>query len=98
MLVIKNIDKIVDSQVTKYTISSVKDFINSYSFAIMDMDDARFFRIDLMKEREDGKWALRYSPTKFFKIEDDVIKDRNKLLLEMVSLVITYRKPIKNKK
>lgn len=97
MLVIKNIDKIVGEEVGRYKIHSVKDFANSYSFAVLDTDVLRYFRIDLMKEREDGMWVLRYSPTRFSKIEDIVVKKQSQLLWHIINLVITHRKPIKTK-
>ena len=97
MLVIKNIDKIVGEEVGRYKIHSVKDFTNSYSFAVLDTDVLRYFRIDLMKEREDGMWVLRYSPTRFSKIEDIVVKKQSQLLWHIINLVITHRKPFKTK-
>lgn len=97
MLVIKNIDKIVGEEVGRYKIHSVKDFTNSYSFAVLDTDVLRYFRIDLMKEREDGMWVLRYSPTRFSKIEDNVVKKQSQLLWHIINLVITHRKPFKTK-
>ena len=97
MLVIKNIDKIVGEEVGRYKIHSVKDFTKSYSFAVLDTDISRYFRIDLMKEREDGMWVLRYSPTRFHKIEDKVVKKQSQLLWHIINLVITHRKPIKQK-
>ena len=97
MLVIKNIDKIVGEEVGRYKIYSVKDFTKSYSFAVLDTDINRYFRIDLMKEREDGMWVLRYSPTRFTKIEDIVVKKPSQLMWYILNLVITHRKPIKTK-
>ena len=98
MLVIKNIDKIVGEEVGRYKIHSVKDFTKSYSFAVLDTTgDKRYFRIDLMKEREDGMWVLRYSPTRFLKIEDKVVEKPHQLMWHMINLVITHRKPIKTK-
>ena len=97
MLVIKNIDKIVGEEVGRYKIHSVKDFTKSYSFAVLDTDVLRYFRIDLMKEREDGMWVLRYSPTRFSKIEDVIVKKQSQLLWHIINLVITHRKPFKTK-
>ena len=48
MLVIKNIDKLVGEETGRYKIASVKDFTKSYSFAVLDTDIVRYFRIDLM--------------------------------------------------
>ena len=98
MLVIKNIDKLVGEETGRYKIHSVKDFTNSYSFAVLDMDIIRYFRIDLMKERQDGMWVLRYSPSRFLKIEDIIVKKPSQLMWHIINLVITHRKPIKNKK
>ena len=95
MLVIKNIDKLVGEETGRYKIHSVKDFTKSYSFAVLDTDIIRYFRIDLMKEREDGMWVLRYSPSRFHKIEDKVIKSPHQLMWHIINLVITHRKPIK---
>lgn len=97
MLVIKNIDKIVGEEVGRYKIHSVQNFTKSYSFAVLDTDINRYFRIDLMKEREDGMWVLRYSPLRFHKIEDRVVKKQSQLLWHIINLVITHRKPIKQK-
>ena len=97
MLVIKNIDKLVGEESGRYKIHSVKDFTKSYSFAVLDTDISRYFRIDLMKEREDGMWVLRYSPSRFLKIEDIIVKKPSQLMWHMINLVITHRKPIKNK-
>ena len=97
MLVIKNIDKLVGEETGRYKIDSVKDFTKSYSFAVLDTDINRYFRIDLMKEREDGMWVLRYSPSRFHKIEDKVIKRPHELMWHIINLVITHRKPIKTK-
>ena len=97
MLVIKNIDKLVGEETGRYKIDSVKDFTKSYSFAVLDTDISRYFRIDLMKEREDGMWVLRYSPSRFHKIEDNVIKSPLHLMWHIINLVITHRKPIKTK-
>jgi hypothetical protein len=41
MLKIKNVDKIVGECYGKYKISSVKDFSNSYSFAVLDTDEIK---------------------------------------------------------
>ena len=98
MLVIKNIDKLVGEETGRYKIDSVKDFTKSYSFAVLDTDINRYFRIDLMKEREDGMWVLRYSPSRFLKIEDIIVKKPSQLMWHIINLVITHRKPIKNKK
>ncbi len=95
MLVIKNIDKLVGEETGRYKIHSVKDFTNSYSFAVLDTDIDRYFRIDLMKEREDGFWVLRYSPTRFQQIGDKVIESPHQLMWHIINLVIKYRKPIK---
>lgn len=95
MLVIKNIDKIVGEETGKYKIYSVKDFTKSYSFAVLDTEINRYFRIDLMKEREDGMWVLRYSPSRFVKIEDSIVKKSHQLMWHIINLVITHRKPIK---
>jgi hypothetical protein len=95
MLVIKNIDKLVGEETGRYKIDSVKDFTNSYSFAVLDTDIVRYFRIDLMKEREDGMWVLRYSPSRFLKIEDIIVKNPSQLMWHIINLVITHRKPIK---
>ena len=95
MLVIKNIDKLVGEETGRYKIHSVKDFTNSYSFAVLDTDIVRYFRIDLMKEREDGMWVLRYSPSRFLKIEDIIVKNPSQLMWHIINLVITHRKPIK---
>ena len=97
MLVIKNIDKLVGEETGRYKIHSVKDFTNSYSFVVLDTEIIRYFRIDLMKERQDGMWVLRYSPSRFLKIEDKVIKIPHQLMWHIISLVITHRKPIKTK-
>ena len=98
MLVIKNIDKLVGEETGRYKIDSVKDFTKSYSFAVLDTDISRYFRIDLMKERQDGMWVLRYSPSRFLKIEDIIVKKPSQLMWHIINLVITHRKPIKNKK
>lgn len=99
MLKIKNVDKIEGECLGIYKISSVKNFSNSYSFAVLDTDDACFFRIDLMKERdtESGKWLLRWSPTKYFKLGNGIIQNKDLLLSEIIYLVKTHRKPIKIK-
>ena len=97
MLVIKNIDKLVGEETGRYKIDSVKDFTKSYSFAVLDTDINRYFRIDLMKEKQDGVWVLRYSPSRFHKIEDNVIKSPLHLMWHIINLVITHRKPIKTK-
>ena len=97
MLVIKNIDKLVGEETGRYKIHSVKDFTKSYSFAVLDTDINRYFRIDLMKEREDSMWALRYSPSRFRYIDYfDISKPRH-LMWHIIDLVITHRKPIKTK-
>ena len=98
MLVIKNIDKLVGEETGRYKIHSVKDFTNSYSFAVLDTDIGRYFRIDLMKEKQDGMWVLRYSPTKFRYIDYFDIHKPSQLMWHIINLVITHRKPIKNKK
>ena len=97
MLVIKNIDKLVGEETGRYKIHSVKDFTNSYSFAVLDTEIIRYFRIDLMKEKQDGMWVLRYSPTRFEKIKEFVIKNPNQLVWLILNLVVKHRKPIKNK-
>ena len=98
MLKIENIDSIVGESYGKYNIASVKDFSESYSFAVLDMDDNRYFRIDLMKKRGiHGSYQLRYSPSRFFNLLDEVIKDKVYLLEDMVDLIIKHRKPIKRK-
>ena len=98
MLVIKNIDKLVGEETGRYKIHSVKDFTKSYSFAVLDTDINKYFRIDLMKESEDGMWALRYSPTRFRYIDYFNIIKPYHLMWHIIDLVITHRKPIKNKK
>ena len=96
MLKIENIDKIVDESYGKYKIASVKDFTESYSFAVLDTDDMRYFRIDLMKKRGiHGSYQLRYSPSRFFNLLDEVIKDKVYLLQDMAELIMKHRKPIK---
>ena len=97
MLVIKNIDKIIGMGRGIYKIHSVKDFTKSYSFAVLDTDINRYFRIDLMKEKQDGVWVLRYSPSRFEKIKEFVIKNPNQLVWLILNLVVKHRKPIKNK-
>ena len=95
MLKIENVDSIVGSAIGKYKITSVKDFTNSYSFAVFDSNNGSYFRIDLMKERIDGYWQLRWSPTKYIKIADSIIRDKSLMINEIVSLVYSHRKPIK---
>ena len=97
MLVIKNIDKLVGEETGRYKIHSVKDFTKSYSFAVLDTEINRYFRIDLMKERQDSMWALRYSPSRFRYIDYFVISKPSQLMWHIIDLVITHRKPIKTK-
>ena len=95
MLKIENVDSIVGSEIGKYKITSVKDFTNSYSFAVFDSNNSSYFRIDLMKERIDGYWQLRYSPTKYFMITESIIRDKSLMINEIFNLVSSHRKPIK---
>lgn len=96
MLKIKNVDNIVGLEYGRYKIHSVKDFSNSYSFAVLDTDDMRYFRIDLMKKRnEDGVFQLRYSPSRFFNLMDEEVKNKVWLVQDMADLIMKYRKPIK---
>ena len=95
MLVIKNIDKLVGEETGRYKIHSVKDFTKSYSFAVLDTDINRYFRIDLMKEKQDGVWVLRYSPSRFISVDYFVIMHPHQLMWHIINLVITHRKPIK---
>jgi hypothetical protein len=98
MLEIKNINSIIGLEYGKYKIHSVKDFTESYSFAVLDTDDMRYFRIDLMKTRGlHGSYQLRYSPSKFFNLLDEIVKHKIYLLEDMVELIIKHRKPIKIK-
>ena len=97
MLTIKNVDKIIGMGRGIYKIHSVKDFTNSYSFAVLDTEINRYFRIDLMKERQDSMWALRYSPSRFRYIDYFVISKPSQLMWHIIDLVITHRKPIKTK-
>jgi len=95
MLVIKNINKVIGEVLGKYKIHSVKDFTNSYSFAVLDTDINRYFRIDLMKERDGGKYSIRYSPTKYLKISDNIVENKSILISDIIYLIEKYRKPIK---
>ena len=97
MLTIKNVDKIIGMGRGIYKIHSVKDFTNSYSFAVLDTDINRYFRIDLMKEKQDGMWVLRYSPSRFISVDYFVIIHPHQLMWHIINLVITHRKPIKTK-
>ena len=98
MLKIENINSIIGMEYGKYKIHSVKDFSESYSFAVLDTDDMRYFRIDLMKKRgNSGLFQLRYSPSKYFCLHDEIVKDKVYLLEDMVDLIIKHRKPIKIK-
>ncbi len=95
MLKIENINKIVGLEYGRYKINSVKDFSESYSFAVLDTDDMRYFRIDLMKKRGDsGLFQLRYSPSRYSCLMDEIIKNKKWLMQNMVELVVKYRKPI----
>lgn len=100
MLKIENIDKIVGLEYGRYRIHSVKDFSTSYSFAVLDTDEMRYFRIDLMKKRssESGLFQLRYSPTRFVDTTDSVIENRQILFEDIIELVAKHRKPIKAKR
>ena len=96
MLVIKNIDKIKGDSYGKYRVLDVMGTLDSYMFTIIDTDDTRPFRLDLMKKKvEYGFWELRYSPNKFFIVKEEHICDRFELLNTMIELIITHRKPIK---
>lgn len=96
MLKIKNIDKIIGECYGIYKIHSVKDFSNSYSFAVLDTNDMRFFRIDLIKKRGDsGLFQLQYSPSRYFCIMDETIVNMMWLIQDMAELIMKHRKPIK---
>jgi hypothetical protein len=98
MLKIENVDTIVGLEYGRYKINSVGDYLESYSFAVLDTDDMRYFRIDLMKKRGlHGSYQLRYSPSKFFNLIDEIVKDKVYLLKDMVDLIIKHRKPLKIK-
>jgi hypothetical protein len=97
MLKIENINKIVGLEYGRYKIHSVKDFSESYSFAVLDTDDMRYFRIDLMKNKIKGDWQLRWAPSKYFNISNASIWDKDVLIQDMVELIVKHRKPIKAK-
>jgi hypothetical protein len=98
MLKIENVDTIVGLEYGRYKINSVSDYGESYSFAVLDKDDMRYFRIDLMKKRgDDGMYQLRYSPSRFFNLLDSVVENKKWLLQDMAELIIKHRKPIYRK-
>jgi hypothetical protein len=95
MLKIHNIDKVIGEVLGKYKIYSVKDFTNSYSFAVLDTDINRYFRIDLMKQRHGGYYSIRYTSTKYFKIADTIVQNKSILISDIIFLIEKHRKPIK---
>ena len=98
MLKIENMDTIVGLEYGRYKLHSVKDFTDLYSFAVLDTDDMRYFRLDLMKKRSDcGMFQLRYSPSRFFNLLDEIVENKVWLLEDMADLIMKHRKPIKIK-
>jgi hypothetical protein len=96
MLKITNIDKILGETYGKYKIHSVNDFTKSYSFAVLDTEDNRYFRIDLMKkEGIHGAYELRYSPSRYFNLFNETIENIKWLVQDMAELIVKHRKPIK---